>query len=152
MTTLEELAPILSGLERAAQSLLIQLCVRAKEGTVTASYSNLRQWTGIKAIKTIHAGTAELAAKGFLRIRPGQPGLTSIYEITLPGREVIPTPTSTSERVIELSPGNKLLLGAIKKSLSPAAWNIIKREAAISGESEDKIIISRYFGPSRLNG
>lgn len=151
MPSLEDLSPTLSILKPTTQSILIQLCVHQVNDEVTASHAELAAWSGIKSRNTIRSAIRELIDRDLLKIiKPGQEGSTSIFRLLVPGKDPESRPAATP--IITLSPENQVLLAAIKKSLSPAVWQSIKKDAAFTGETEDHLILKKYFGPSRLNG
>ena len=152
MPSLEELSPTLSTLKPTTQSVLIQLCAHHVNDEVTASQTDLATWSGIKSRNTIRAAIRELLDCGLMKvIKAGQEGSISVFHLSVPGKRTSEFRTPVTP-TIKLSSENQVLLAAIKKSLSPAAWGLIRKEAALTGASEDDLIIKRYFGPERLNG
>ncbi|MFY9268156.1 MAG: helix-turn-helix domain-containing protein [Candidatus Manganitrophaceae bacterium] len=152
MPSLEDLSPTLSILKPTTQSILVQLCAHQVNNEVTVSHADLAAWSGIKSRNTIRSAIRELVDRDLLKIiKPGQEGSTSIFRLLVPGKDA-PDPRPAAAPTISLNPENQVLLAAIKKSLSPAIWQSIKRDAAVTRETEDSVIIRRYFGPGRLNG
>lgn len=150
--SLDAISPILSALKPTSQSILVQLWSHKVYDEVTASHADLSAWTGIKSKNTIRSAIRELLDRGWVKVvKPGQEGSPSIYRLSVAGKSSHPSPPSAALS-INLTTENQLLLAAVKRSLPPAAWNSIKREAALNGECEDSVIIKRYFGPERLNG
>lgn len=150
--SLDKISPLLSILKPTTQSILVQLWARKINDEVTASHADLSAWTGIKSKNTVRSAIRELLDRGWVKmIKPGQEGSPSIYRLSLGGKSTHPSPPSSTLKT-NLTPENHLLLAAIKRSLSPAAWNSVRREASLTGESEDTLIVRKYFGPERLNG
>lgn len=152
MPSIDEISPLLSTLRPTAQSLLVQLLTHSVHDEVTVSQADLAVWSGIKSRNTIRSAIKELVDQGWLKIvKPGQEGSTAVYRLSIGGKKTPDSPPSAAP-TISLSAENQILLAAIKKSLSPAAWHSIRRDAAFTGQSEDDVIVKRYFGPERLNG
>lgn len=152
MLSIDEISPLLSTLKPTAQSTLIQLWVHTVDDEVIASHADLAAWTGVKSRNTIRSAVRELLDKGWIKVvKPGQEGSPSVYRILIVGKGAVHSPPSTVP-TISLTAENQLLLAAIKRSLPPAAWSVIRREASLTKESEDDVIVKRYFGPGRLNG
>lgn len=151
MPSLEDLSPTLSTLKPTTQSILVQLCAHQINDEVTASHADLAAWSGIKSRNTIRSAIRELVDRELIKIiKPGQEGSASIFRLLVPGKT--PESRASATPTINLDPKNQVLLAAIKKSLSPVVWQSIKKDAAFTGETEDSVIIRKYFGPSRLNG
>jgi hypothetical protein len=149
----DRLTPLLPTLSSTEQLLLINLVARAQSERVAASQADLAVWTGIKSRNTIKRGLRGLIDRRVLRVvaAPTQDGAPATFEVRLASEiesvgVAFPKPAGPG-----LSAGDRLRLAAIKQALPPARWETLRREAALTGESEEDVLIRASFGPLRLH-
>jgi len=148
---LAPLSPLLPALKPTEQIVLINLFGRAVDGEVSASQTLIADWTGIRSVNTIKAAIRKLSDRGFLQIlKPGREEKSpAIFRLSLPTKAAAPLPP-LSTQPIDLTTDNRIRLAAVKKSLSPSDWHRIKNEARVSRQTEEQVILRKYFGPERL--
>jgi len=158
----DAMLPVLALLKTPAdQILFIHLLARAVNNQVQISHAKVSLWTGIKSKNTIRHVLKGLIKQGIITIlSKGGNGLPSLLAITIPKDNYNNDDTNQDntdnqfnpikEPNIVLDADNQGRLQAIKRSLSPQLWETIQREAALSEEHEDQLILKMFFGPNRI--